>query len=627
MGKGPEAARIPTPEMVTPTSSDVPLSGSGGTPAVGSADLLPATLDQLARLAIPVTQADAVVIVLLGADRRSFTAGESPPTWMAHDPGILLRTGILARAVEAAETALALQLGDAIDHESLVELQVGGLLVAPIIRADGLVEGLVAASAREPRPWGADACLGLLGLSRIAQSALRWHTLVMDRAPRGRRPDAHLDPLTGLAGRGAFLKRLHEAAARAQRDPESPFALVLLDLDDFRAVNDSLGHAAGDEALVDVARRLEGCVRGGDLVARLGGDEFALLLERVSDAREPALVAARVQDALRVPMSLGALEWVASASLGLALSGPGNAPPEAILRAADMAMFRAKYQGRGRIELDDRARHARALTQLETEAALRLALERDEFVLHYQPLVRFRDGAVTGVEALVRWQHPTRGLLMPDEFVPVAEGSGLIVQLGRWVLRHALLELAAWERRPGATPGLTLAINLSAREFAQVDLVRAVSDALTETGVEPARLHLEITESTLFTRQDVAMDTVTALKALGIQIHVDDFGTGYSSLSYLHRLPLDAIKVDRSFVRAIQVESRARHLVSSLVSLAAGIGIDVVAEGVATAGQARLLAEMGCTWGQGFHFGRPAPAFEAVRAVSGVLPFTERRRA
>ncbi|MBK8248240.1 MAG: EAL domain-containing protein [Gemmatimonadetes bacterium] len=613
--------------MLTPTSSDPPLSGSEGPAVRGAAELLPATLDHLARLGLAVSGGDAFVVVLLGSDRRSFTAGESPPAWMAHDPGILLRTGILARAVDAVDVALALQVDDAIDHEALIELRVGGLLVAPIIRGDGLVEGLVAACVSAPRPWGEAARAALVDVARVAQSALGWQALAMDRAPRGRRPDAHLDVLTGLPARSAFLKRLHEAASRAQRDADSPFALLLLDLDDFRAVNESLGHAAGDAALVEVARRLEHCVRGGDLVARLGGDEFALLLERVSDAREPALVAARVQEALRTPMSLGSTEWVASASLGLALSGPGNGPPEAILRSADMAMFRAKYQGRGRIELDDRARHVRALTQLEIEAALRQALERDEFVLHYQPLVRFRDGAVTGVEALVRWNHPTRGLLMPDEFVPVAESSGLIVQLGRWVLRHAMAELAAWERRADLPRGLTLAVNLSAREFAQVDLVRAVSDALAESGVAPGRLHLEITESTLFTRQDVAMDTVAALKALGTQIHVDDFGTGYSSLSYLHRLPLDAIKVDRSFVRAIQVESRARHLVASLVSLAAGIGIDVVAEGVATAGQARLLADMGCTWGQGFHFGRPAPEFEAVRGMSGVLPITGRRRA
>ncbi|MBL8958900.1 MAG: EAL domain-containing protein [Gemmatimonadetes bacterium] len=612
---------------MTPTSSDPPLSGSEGPASSGAAELLPATLDHLARLGLAVTGSDALVVVLLGADRRSFTAGESPPAWMAHDPGILLRSGILARAVDAVDAALALQVDDAIDHEALTELRVGGLLVAPITRADGLVEGLVAGSVNQPRPWGDAARSGLVDIARVAQSVLGWQALAMDRAPRGRRPDAHLDTLTGLPARGTFLKRLHEASSRAQRDADSPFALLLLDLDDFRAVNESLGHAAGDAALVEVARRLEGCVRGGDLVARLGGDEFALLLERVSDAREPALVAARVQEALRAPMSLGSMEWVASASLGLALSGPGNGPPEAILRSADMAMFRAKHQGRGRVELDDRARHARALTQLETEAALRQALERDEFVLHYQPLVRFRDGAVTGVEALVRWNHPTRGLLMPDEFVPVAEGSGLIVQLGRWVLRRALAELATWERRADLPRGLTLAINLSAREFAQVDLVRAVSDALAESGVAPGRLHLEITESTLFTRQDVAMDTVASLKALGTQIHVDDFGTGYSSLSYLHRLPLDAIKVDRSFVRAIQVEARARHLVASLVSLAAGIGIDVVAEGVATAGQARLLADMGCTWGQGFHFGRPAPEFEAVRGGLGVLPITGRRRA
>jgi diguanylate cyclase (GGDEF)-like protein len=612
--------------MAKLTPSDAPMSGSAGI-APGPSDLLPATLEQLARLARAVTRADATVLVLLGADRRSFTAGEGAPPWMAHDPGVLLRSGLLARALEAGGTALALDPTKAIDQESLLTLEVGGLLIAPMVRADGLVEGLVAAVTEASAAWSAAGQAALVDVAQVAQTTIAWHPLVLESASHGRRPDAILDALTGLSGRGVFLKRLHEAAVRTQRDPESLFALLLLDLDGFRALNDSHGHAVGDAALVEVARRLEGCVRGGDLVARLGGDEFALLLERVGDAREPALVASRVQEAMRTPISLGDLEWVASASVGLALSGPGTGPPEAILRSADMAMFRAKFQGRGRVELDDRARHSRALSQLEIEAALRGALERNEFVLHYQPLVRFRDGVVTGVEALVRWQHPERGLLLPDEFVPVAEGSGLIVQLGRWVLKHAMAELSSWERRDGSAKGLTLAINLSAREFAQVDLVRAVSDTLAETGVEPGRLHLEITESTLFSRHDVAMATVAALKALGVRIHVDDFGTGYSSLSYLHRLPLDAIKVDRSFVRAIQVDARARHLVASLVSLATGLGIDVVAEGVATAGQARMLAEMGCTWGQGYHFGRPAPAFEALRRAEQPLVRDGRRRA
>ncbi len=615
--------------MTSPGSTDLSLVATPvDIPVLDGA--LPESLERLCRLAVSTTRADGALVMLLGGDRRTFTAGRMVPPWMSHDSGILMRTGIIPRAVQAAASwAAPLVLSDATaaDQTALGELGVGGLLLAPMIRPDGMVQGAIATITRTTPRWSLDAFGALQDVAALASNAIGTHYALSERVAREHRlvHDAHHDALTGLPNRAVFLKRLNEAFQRMERDSSARYAVLFLDLDDFKIANDTLGHQAGDDLLVEVARRLEGCLRGGDLVARLGGDEFVMLLERVADAREVAIVADRILDAVRAPVTLRGHEWSATASIGLALSGSNRTHPEALLRAADMAMFRAKHQGRGRAEVDDRAQHAITLSRLQTETDLRRAIERDEFELHYQPIVRADDGRVTGVEALVRWRHPERGLLLPNQFVPVAEDTGLIVQLGRWVLRHAVKELTEWERRTGAPP-LTLAVNLSAREFAQVDLVHAVAALLAEGGMAPDRLHLEITESTIFSQQNVAMDTVTALKALGVAIHIDDFGTGYSSLSYLQHLPIDAIKIDRTFVRGIEVEARSRHLVSSLVSLAEGIGIGVVAEGVGSAGQLHLLREMGCTWVQGFHFGRPARGLEGIGAASRALASIDTRR-
>ncbi len=557
------------------------------------------------------------MVTLLGQDRRSFHTGRLTPGWVSHDPGILLRTKLVAAAIErGGVVSLPGPSGELSEERRVVlrELGIAGLLVAVMLRQDGTVLGAIATMTSQPREWSVDAIAALQDVADLAATKLSLRQALAERDAREQRlrHDSQHDPLTGLANRAVFLKRLGDATLRVRRGQDAVFAVVFLDLDDFKLVNDSMGHQVGDEVLVEVARRLETCIRGGDLVARLGGDEFAILLERVADVRETAMVAERVQQAIQTPMSISGYEWTTTASIGVALSNGPNELPEMLLRSADMAMYRAKHQGRGRFELFDRGLHAQALTRLQLETDLRLAVEREEFELHYQPIVSLETGVTVGVETLVRWRHPERGLVLPGTFIPVAEDTGLIVQLGRWVLQNAIRELAAWERTPGATPGLTLAVNLSAREFAQIDLVRVVSDALTSSSLHPSRLHLEITESTIFGQQNIALDTVSELKALGVRIHIDDFGTGYSSLSYLQRLPIDAIKIDRSFVRAIEVEARSRHVVQSLVSLASGIGLDIVAEGVGSAGQVELLRQMACPLGQGFHFGKPAQGFAAV---------------
>jgi diguanylate cyclase (GGDEF)-like protein len=481
-----------------------------------------------------------------------------------------------------------------------------------MLREDGTVLGAIVAIGAATREWTPDVVATLHDITSVGCSKITLRLALAEREVREQRlrHDSQHDPLTGLPNRAVFLKRLADASLRARRGVDGLFAVLFLDLDDFKVVNDSMGHQVGDQVLVEVARRLETCIRGGDLVARLGGDEFAILLERVVDARETAIVAERVQEAVSTPMLISGYEWSSTGSIGVALSSPGNEQPEILLRSADMAMYRAKHQGRGRFELYDRGQHAQALTRLQTEGELRRAIEREEFELHYQPIVSMADGRLIGVEALIRWKHAERGLVAPNHFIPVAEDTGLIVQIGRWVLKRAIGDLAAWERELGVASDLTMAVNLSAREFAQLDLVHAVSDALSSSGLAPSRLNLEITESTIFSQQNVALDTVSALKALGVRIHIDDFGTGYSSLTYLQRLPVDAIKIDRSFVRAIEIEARSRHVVQSLVSLARGIGLETIAEGVASDGQVELLRRMHCTFGQGFHFGKPTPGTE-----------------
>ncbi|HNV76862.1 MAG TPA: EAL domain-containing protein [Gemmatimonadaceae bacterium] len=574
---------------------------------------LAASMERVARLAVTVLGAPAATLALLGTDRRTFRAGGFARPWISHDSGVLVRTGLISRALDNGGV---LSLNDVLDERSdpamrsaATELQVRSLALAALTRHDGTVLGTLLALSDEPRFWGEED-LQLLGdLAEGASTELQLRHALAEREMRERqlRHDSLHDALTGLPNRALFMKRLSDASLRARRDGDGLFAVLFLDLDDFKLVNDSMGHHVGDEVLVTVARRLEECVRGGDIVARLGGDEFAILLERVIDARDTALVADRVQHALKAPMTIGGYEWVTSASIGVVLSSSASERPEYLLRSADMAMYRAKHQGRSRFEMFDRAMHAEALTRLQLETDLRRAVERQEFLLHYQPIVSLADGRVQGVEALVRWQHADRGLISPNDFIPVAEDTGLIVPMGRWALREACQTVRGLEARVPSARGLRLSVNLSVREFAQLDLVRAVAGILDETGLPAGQLQLEITESAIIGQQHPALQTIAELRELGVRIHLDDFGTGYSSLSYLHRLPLDAIKIDRAFTTSMETEERPRHVVQAILSLVGAMGLEVIAEGVATADQLALLRRMGCPYGQGFLFSRPMP--------------------
>ncbi|HET6231431.1 MAG TPA: EAL domain-containing protein [Longimicrobiaceae bacterium] len=413
---------------------------------------------------------------------------------------------------------------------------------------------------------------------------------------------AFYDTLTGLPNRGLFLNRLERSIDRARRG-DARFAVLAVGLDGFKLVNDSLGHTAGDELLTAVGERLKGRVRAETMVAHLAGDEFAVLLDDIDGLTDATRVAGRVQEALGQAFTVDLREIFTSATVGIALSDTGYDRPDEVLRDAVIAMYRSKAAGKGLYEVFDTAMHAQAMERLRMETDLRRAVERGELRVHYQPIVTLRTGRIAGFEALVRWQHPERGLVQPDDFIPLAEDTGLIVPIGMWVLGEACRQLRRLRQVKGG-PELTVAVNLSARQFAQPDLVERIAAELERTGVDPARLKLEITESTIMQHSEGVTETLHRLKALGIQLYIDDFGTGYSSLSYLHRLPLDALKIDRSFISG-RDGTQNLPLVRAIVALAHALDVVVVTEGIESAELLGELRSLRCEYGQGFFFSRP----------------------
>ncbi|HEU4454638.1 MAG TPA: EAL domain-containing protein [Longimicrobium sp.] len=430
------------------------------------------------------------------------------------------------------------------------------------------------------------------------------------------RHDALHDPLTALPNRHLFLERLARAVLQERRREDFLFAVLFLDLDRFKVVNDSLGHAVGDELLVAVAGRLRGCVRESDTVARFGGDEFAVLLDDIGAVEDALRCADRIQNALRSPVSLSGYEVFTSASIGIALSSTAYGRPDNLLRNADMAMYRAKSGGTGRHELFDRTMHALALTRLQMETDLRRGVERDEFSLHYQPIVSLRTGRIAGVEALLRWRHPERGWIPPHDFVPPAEETGLILPIGRRVVAEACRQLRAWQDAAPGAARLSVSVNLSVKQFSQADLVDQVRAALADSGVDPRLLRLEVTESVLVDNLEAAAATLARLKGLGVQVYLDDFGTGYSSLSSLHRLPIDALKVDRSFVARIGTEPGGLAMARTVAIIARNLDLAVVAEGVETAEQLAELRALGCEYAQGFFFSPALPPDELATLLA-----------
>ena len=412
------------------------------------------------------------------------------------------------------------------------------------------------------------------------------------------------DALTGLPNRALFMDRLRFATERARRRKGQLFAVLFLDLDGFKTINDSMGHIMGDQLLIEVSRRLKGCLRTTDTIARLGGDEFTILLEDLAHEDESIRVVERLQTELARPLKLGARDIQITASIGVTSSTLKYERPEEVLRDADVAMYRAKSAGKARYQIFDRDQHtsqAQMVRGVEVEAAA----ENDELLLHYQPIVSLETGKLSAFEALVRWQHPALGLISPNEFIPIAEDSGSIATVGTWVLREACLQLKKWQSRFPFNPSLTLTVNLSGKQLIQPNLIDQVIETLRDTQVDPRNLKIEITETTLMENMATASALLQQLRALGIEIGVDDFGTGYSSLSYLHCLPVDFLKIDKSFVNSMVEKRDHAEIVKTILSLARGLGIRVVAEGVETLEQLVELRRLQCDAAQGFLFSKP----------------------
>jgi diguanylate cyclase (GGDEF)-like protein len=401
------------------------------------------------------------------------------------------------------------------------------------------------------------------------------------------------------------------AVERVKRSSDYNFAVLFIDLDRFKVVNDTMGHEMGDKLLIDLSNRLKECVRVVDTLARLGGDEFAILLDGIANQELAIEIANRIQESLSQPFDLDGQEFFTSASIGISFSSLGYETPEDILRDADTAMYRAKANGKARHEVFDLGMHTRAVEALKLENDLRQGIERGEVCAHYQPIMSLQNGAVSGFEALARWEHPERGLISPIDFIPLAEETGLIVPLGMKIFRQACNQLRQWQLIFNTENPLTMSINLSGKQFAQKDLVEEIRKIIRDEKIEPVCIRLEITESIVMENASAAIDTLKQLKSIGVQLSIDDFGTGYSSLSYLHRFPFDILKIDRSFVTRMNTDKDSLSIVETIVTLAKKLGKTIVAEGVETDAHKATLLTLACDYGQGYLFSKPLNSFNA----------------
>jgi diguanylate cyclase (GGDEF)-like protein/PAS domain S-box-containing protein len=524
-------------------------------------------------------------------------------------------------SAESANTLLGFGIADFVhpDHREnflarenhLQECQQSNLKAEKFVRLDGQV--------RDVEVVLASVTYG----GRPATQMLTRDITERQRAEEQLLHDAFHDSLTGLPNRALFIDHLKLAVNHCRRTRGYLFAVLFIDLDRFKVINDSLGHLVGDQLLSAIAHRLEVCLRDGDTIARLGGDEFTILLDGIKDYSDAQRVAERVQEVLEQPFTLAGRELFVTASVGIKYSGSGDEQPEDLLRDADTAMYCAKALGKAQSQVFDTRMHTRALTLLEIESDLRRAIEREEFEVHYQPIVALESGQISGFEALVRWVHPERGLISPGDFIPIAEETGLVIQIDRWVLKQACLQMRRWQETLPETRQMKISVNLSCKQFMQATIVEQVLETLRETGLDPRSLKLEITESVMMERGDYAMSVLEQLSKAGIKLSLDDFGTGYSSLSYIHHFPVSTLKIDQSFIKRIGGEQNG-EIVRAVVALARNLGLEVVAEGIETLMQLDQLKALGCEQGQGYYFSEPLDEESATELIQkeahGIFP-------
>jgi diguanylate cyclase (GGDEF)-like protein len=574
--------------------------------AAGAAELLSSEIAAL-RLLDPDDPSWTNLICSVGASEAMLAPGRHRR----------VDSGLFGRALREGRLLIADGTTERPSPEESTDFAAEGVaaaIVAPVY-SGGEVAGSIGVASRDPsRAYGERERDVLLSLAEHASLALN-HARAVEEAKH----EALHDSLTELPNRQLFYDRLDHALARAGRTG-TPVGVLFCDLDGFKTINDSLGHDEGDRLLVAVARRIAASLRPADTVARLGGDEFGVLLEELRQPGDSARAARRLLQTLESPFEVGGREVYLSASVGIAA---GTGKPETLMRNADLAMYRAKSRGKGRYAAFEPGMHTAIVERLELEVDLKRAIEREELVLHYQPIARMSTGEVAAMEALVRWRHPTRGLVRPGRFVPLAEESGQIQALGRWVLRTACHQAALWRAKYPAfsEPGLQMGVNISGAQLREPRFADDVAEALLASQLEPSALTLEITESVLMEDSEVAVERLQELKQLGVDLAIDDFGIGYSSLRYLRRFPLDNLKIEKSFVDGIGGPGEEPALLEAIVDLARIFGLMVVAEGIERPDQRDRLLDLGCDFGQGHLFSPPVPAAEtdALLLSTGLL--------
>ncbi len=579
-------------------------------------------LTRLTRLAAHSVEAPIALVAILAADRQFFPASLGlPEPWASRRETPLSHSfcqhALLSDAPLVVEDARVHPTF--INHRAIADLGIIAYLGIPLRTAAGYPIGSCCVIDTHPRHWTAREVALLEEVAAVVMAEIegRRSEHARQQAEARLQHQALYDALTGLPNRTLLCDRLTQAIERAKRHADHRYAVLFLDLDRFKVVNDSLGHATGDQLLRTAAQRLAACIRTQDTVARLGGDEFVVLLDGLTEVREAIQVAERIQATLMEPFHLGDQAAYVSASIGITLSTCPAATADAVLRDADTAMYRAKSAGKARYAIFDATMHAQMVERLELETALRQAVEREALVVHYQPIVAEPSGEVLGVEALVRWPHPTRGDIPPTAFIPLAEETGLIIPLGAWVMRTACAQLATWHAAGVAIPWV--AVNLSVRQVQHPHLPALIADTLAATGLAPAALHLEITESCLVDPIAETQATLAQVQALGVRIALDDFGMGYSSLRSLQHLPLDTLKIAQPFVDHLPRCAKAAAISAAIITLAKRLGMLVIAEGVEAPEQMAWLVAQQCDAIQGYLVGPPLTA-EGVGTLASSVP-------